>query len=90
MTIVLLDAVFKTFLKMVNDTGQQLTIDRTNFLTDGFLQIIQCTGFVNVNAISNTPKGKNCTLKDQEIDGPRHVSETGNEVPGKRVLKNGH
>jgi hypothetical protein len=29
-------------------------------------------------------------LKDQEIDGPRHVSETGNEVPGKRVLKNGH
>ena len=46
---VFLDAVFKPFLKIVRDTGQQLTIDRTNFLTDGFLQIIQRTGFVSVN-----------------------------------------
>ena len=50
MTTVFLDAVFKPFFKIVHDTGQQLTIDRTNFLTDGFLQIIQRTGFVSVVA----------------------------------------
>ena len=37
-------AVFKPFFKIVHDTNHQLTIDRTNFLTDGFLQIIQRTG----------------------------------------------
>jgi len=47
MTTVFLDAIFKPFLKIVHDTGQQLTIDRTNFLTDGFLKIIQRTGFVS-------------------------------------------
>jgi len=47
------------FLKIVHDTGQQLTIDRTNFLTDGFLQIIQRPGFCErKHAISNTPKEK--------------------------------
>ena len=40
MTTVLLDAVFKPFFKIVHNTGQQLTMDRTNFLTDGILQII--------------------------------------------------
>ena len=49
MATVFLDAVFKPFFKIVHDTGQQLTIDRTNFLTDGFLQIIQRMGFVSVN-----------------------------------------
>ena len=49
MTTVVLDAVFKPFFKIVHDTGQQLTIDRTNFLPDDFLQIIQRTGFVSVN-----------------------------------------
>ena len=50
--------------------GQQLTIDRTNFLTDGFLQIIQRTGFVNVNTrFQIPPKKKNHTLKDQESEG---------------------
>jgi len=44
MSTVFLDAVFKPFFKIVHDTGQQLTIDRTNFLMDGFLQIIQRTG----------------------------------------------
>ena len=46
---VFLDAVFKPFFKIVHDTGQQLTIDWTIFLTDGFLQIIQRTGFVSVS-----------------------------------------
>jgi len=43
------DELFKPFFKIVQDTGQQLTIDRTNFVTDGFLQIIQRTGFVSIN-----------------------------------------
>jgi len=51
MTTVFLDAVFKPFFFwIVHDTGQQLTINRTNFLADGFLQIIQRTGFVSVVA----------------------------------------
>ena len=37
MTTVFLDTVFKPFFKIVHDTGEQLMIDRTNFLTDGFL-----------------------------------------------------
>jgi len=62
-----------------------------NFLTDGFLQIIQHTGFVSVNTrFQLPPKEKNRTLKDRETEGPRHVSETGNEVPGKHVSDNGH
>ena len=55
MTTVFLDAVFKPFFKLVHDTGQQLTINRTNFLTDGFLQIIQRTGFVSVNTRFRIP-----------------------------------
>ena len=50
------------FLKIVHDTGQQLTIDRT----DGFLQIIHRTEFVNVNTrFQIPPKEKNHTLKDR-------------------------
>ena len=37
MTTVFLDAVYKPFFKSIHDAGQQLTIDQTNFLTDGFL-----------------------------------------------------
>jgi len=40
MTTVFLDAVFKPFFKIVHDTGQQLTFDRTNFLTDGVLPVL--------------------------------------------------
>ena len=70
MTTVFLDAVFKPFFKIVHDTGQQLTIDWTNILTDGFLQIIQHTGFVSVNMRFQTlPKEKNHTLKDRESEG---------------------
>ena len=43
------------------------------------------------HAISNTPKGINHKLKDRErARGLGHVSETGNEVPGKYVSNNGH
>ena len=91
MTTVFLDAVFKPFLKIVHDMGQQLTIDRTNFLTDGFLQIIQRTGFVSVNTrFQIPPKEKITRWKIGRTRGPRHVSETGNEVPGKHVSNNGH
>ena len=55
MSTVFLDAVFKPFFKIVHDTGQQLTIDQTNFLTDSFLQIIQRTGFVSINTRFQIP-----------------------------------
>ena len=92
MPTVFLDAVFKPFFKIVHDTGQQLTIDRTNFLTDGFFQIIQRTGCVSVNTLFQIPpKEKKITRwKIGRARGPRHVSETGNELPGKYVSKNGH
>ena len=70
MPTVFLDAVFKPFFKIVHDTGQQLTIDRMNFLTDGFLQIIQRTGFMSVNTrFQIPPKEKNHTLKDRDSEG---------------------
>jgi len=91
MPTVFLDVVFKPFFKIVPDTGQQLTIDRKNFLTDGFLQITQRTGFVSVNTRFQIPPKEKITLwKIGRARGPRHVSETGNEVPGKHVSNNGH
>ena len=79
------------FFQIVHGTGQQLTIDRTNFLTDGFLQIIQRTGFLSVNTWFQIPaKKKISRCKIGRASGPRHVSETGNEVPGKHVSNNGH
>ena len=71
MTTVFLDAVFTPFLKIVHDTGQQLTIVRKNFLTDGFFQIIQRTGFVSVNTRFQIPpkRKKNHKLKDRESEG---------------------
>ena len=70
MTTVFLDAVSKPFFKIVHDMGQQLTIDWTNFLTDGFLQNIQRTGFVSVSTqFQIRPKEKNHTLKDRKSEG---------------------
>ena len=86
-TTVFLDGVFKSFFYIVHDTGQQLTIDRTNFLTDVFLQIIQRTGFVSVNT-PHPPKKKEITSwKIGRARGPRHVSETGNGVPGETCFQ---
>jgi len=61
MTTVFLDAVFKPFFKIIHDMGQQPTIDRTNFLTDGFLQIIQRTGFISVNTQFKIPPKEKIT-----------------------------
>ena len=44
MTTVFLGEVFKPFFKIVHYTGQQLKIDRTNFLTDGFLKSFNIRG----------------------------------------------
>ena len=78
MPTVFLDAVFKPFLKIVHDMGQQLTIDRTNFLTDGCLQIIQHTGFVSVNTrFQILPKETNHTLKDREYEGAMALLRNG-------------
>ena len=75
MPTVFLDVVFKPFFKIVHDTGQQLTIDRTNFLTDGFLQITQRTGFVSVNTwFQIPPKQTNHTLTDRESEGATETS----------------
>ena len=91
MTTLFLDTVFKSFFKIVHDTGQQLTIDRTNFLTDGFLQIIQRRGLWALTRDFKYPQRKKITRwKIGRVRGPRHVSETGNEVPGKHVSNNGH
>ena len=92
MPTVWVDAVFKPFLKIVHDTGQQRMIHRTNFLTDGFLQIIQRTGFLSVNTRFQISPKENKTTRWRigRARGPRHVSETGNEVSGKRVSNNGH
>ena len=50
--------------KVVHDTGQQLTNDRTIFLTDGFLQTIQRTGFLSVNTrFQIPPEEKNTRWK---------------------------
>ena len=91
MTTVFFDAVFKPYFKIVHDKGQQLTIDRTNFLTDGFLQIIQRTGVVSVNTWFQTLQRKKITRwMIGRARGSRHVSETGHEVPGKHVSNSGH
>ena len=83
MTTVFLNAVLKPFFKIVPDTDQQLTIDRTNFLTDGFLQIIQRTGFVCVNTrFQIPPKEKITRWKIGTAKGPRHVSEREMRCPG--------
>ena len=58
MPTVFLDAVFKPFLKIVHDTGQQLTIDRNEF-PDGWLPSNYSTYGVceYKHGISNTLKG---------------------------------
>ena len=61
------------FFLIVHDTGQQLTIDRTNFLTDGFLQIIQRTGVVSVNTRFQIPPKEKITRMIGRARGPRHV-----------------
>ena len=73
------DAVFKPYFRIVHDTGQQLTIDRTNFLTDGFLQIIQRTGFVSVNTrFQISPKEKITSWKIGRASEPREMRCPGN------------
>ena len=79
------------FFKIVHDTGQQLMIDRTNFLTDGFLQIIQSTGFVSVNTRFQIPPKKKITRwKIGRARGPGTSPEREMRCPGKHVSNNGH
>jgi len=90
MTTVFLDAVSKPCYKIVHDTGQQLTIDRTN----GFFQIIRRTGFVSVNTrfqITPHPPKKNHTLKDRDSEEATAKSPKREmRVAGKHVSNSGH
>jgi len=69
------------------------TDDRLDEFPDGCLPSNHSTYGIceRKNAISNTPKRKKITRrKIGRARGPRHVSETGNEVPGKHFSNNGH
>ena len=88
MRTIFLDAVFKPFFKTIRDMGQQLMIDRTNFLTDGFLQIIRHTGFVSVNMqFQIPPKEKNHTLKDRKSEGAMALLWNGKWGAGETCFK---
>jgi len=88
MTTIFLNAVFKPFLKSSMTRANNWRSIWTNFLTDGFLQIIQLTGFASVNTqFQIPPKEKITRWKIGRSRGPRHVSETGNELPGKWVAR---
>ena len=54
--------------------GQQLTIDGTNFLTDGFLQIIQRAGFVSVNTRFLIPPKKKSHIERSREQGGHGTS----------------
>ena len=91
MTTVFLDAVFKPFLKIVHDTGHQLTIDRTNFLTDGFLQIIQRTGFVSVNTRFQIPPKEKSHVERSGVRGGHGTSPKREmRCPGNMFRNNDH
>ena len=92
MTTVFFDAVFKPFFENRPWHGST-TDDRSDDFPDGWLPSNHSTYGVCEckHAISNTPKEKKITLwKIGRARGPRHFSETGNEVPGKHVSNNGH
>ena len=68
------------------------TDDRSDKFPDGWLPsnrptygVCECK-----HAITNTPKEKITRWKIGRAWGPRHVSKTGNEVPGKHVSNSGH
>ena len=88
MTTVFLDAVFKPFFKNRPWHGPT-SDDRSDEFPDGWLLSNHSTYGVceRKHAISNTPKKKIARWK---IGRPWHVSETGNEVPGKHVSNSGH
>ena len=89
MTTVFLDPVFKPLFKIVHDRGQQ-TDDRSDEFPDGWRPSNHSTYGVceRKNAISNSHK-KITRWKIGRARGPRHVSERGNEVPGKYISNNG-
>ena len=70
------------------------TDDRSDEYPDGWFPSNHSTYGVCEckHTISNTPKRKKKSHVERsgELGGPRHVSETGNEVPGKHVSNNGH
>ena len=69
--------------------NKRRSIGRISWRMDSFksfnVRVCECK-----HAISNTPEKKITRWKIGSARGPRHVSETGNEVPGKHVSNNGH
>ena len=92
MTTVFLDAVFKPFFFLNRPWHGPTTDDQSDDFPDGWLPsnhspygVCECK-----HVISSNPREKKITRKIGRARGPRHVSETGNEVPGKHVSNNGH
>jgi len=73
-------------LSIKSSMTKPTTDDRSDEFPDGWLPSNHSTYGVCEckHVISNTPKGKKKTTrwKIKRARGPRHVSETGNEVPG--------
>ena len=61
MTTTILNAVFNPPLEIAHRSGQQLLIDREQFLPDGILQLVQITGFVSVHTALQVPPDEEIT-----------------------------
>ena len=93
MTTVILDAVFKPFFLKSSMTraNNWRSIGRNSWRMASF-KSLNTRGVVSVNTRFQIPppQKKIRRWKIGRARGPRHVSETGNEVPGKHVSNSGH
>ena len=60
-TTIVLNALFNPPLEIVHRSGQQLLIDREQFLPDDNLQLVQITGFVSAHTALQVPPEEEVT-----------------------------